>query len=231
MFLATLGMLLLLPVLAPPEVDTSPFLGHWEGRMVQTPGEFEIDFDVDLARAADGLRGRIDYITQGTGAQDMEKLAIAGPEISFLTRDAQGVVTSFDGFLAADGSIAGDLQEGEHHAPFTLHHSPIRSLQPAPLIDLDSQPDALQKRFSEDKDRLRVIMIVSPTCGGCRMGALLMHRHVLAQVADPRLRVYVVWEGIARLDSPSTAAAAGTLLSDPRVVNFWSAKRFAGNAF
>ena len=54
---------------------------------------------------------------------------------------------------------------------------------------------------------------------------------MLAQIDDPRLRVYVVWEGVGKLDTRSAAAQSGALLSDPRVVNFWSAQRFAGNAF
>jgi len=231
MSLQVLALLLSLLQSTPAaEAQTSPFLGRWEGRMIETPGVFEIDFAFDLAREADGLRGRLDWITQGTGIQDVEKLTINGPEISFATRDAQGVVTSFDGFLA-DGAIKGDLREGDHHAPFTLSRGTAQPREPVQLVDLEVQPDELRNRFNADKDRLRVVMIVSPTCGGCRMGALLMQRYVLAQIADPRLRVYVVWEGVARRDSPSTAAESGALLADPRVVHFWSAKRYAGNAF
>jgi hypothetical protein len=59
----------------------------------------------------------------------------------------------------------------------------------------------------------------------------VVQRYVLDQIADPRLRVYVVWEALFDSDDEAAARAATPLMPDPRAVQFWSAGRSLGEAF
>jgi len=75
----------------------------------------------------------------------------------------------------------------------------------------------LREVFNQDSGNTRLVMILSPTCMVCRMGARIVERHVLEHVADPRLSVYVIWEPTSSRDSLQAAQEASTLLSDQRI--------------
>ncbi len=58
---------------------------------------------------------------------------------------------------------------------------------------LDSNLSDLKSDFNADKGKLRLVMYVSPTCGGCLHGAQQTQRDVLAAVDSSKLVAYVVW--------------------------------------
>src|SRR5262249_40850205 len=89
----------------------------------------------------------------------------------------------------------------------------------------------LRQAFNLGADRVRLLMIVSPTSFGSRLALRLVQRYVLEKNADPNLEVLVVWEPFYPIDSERIAQQASTLIADPRVQQFWSPHQFAGKSF
>jgi hypothetical protein len=209
--------------------------GHWEGVILIRPAEFEVDVTLDVARRPDGgLAGELSYPAQGTRSYALEAVQATGAAVSFSTTDDDKVTSSFTGTLAADGeSIEGDLTEGTSHFPFRLERRDSRgeAKRLAPVETVSADGSELKARFNADRDAVRLLLVLSPTCAICLSGAEVTERYVLDTIHDPRLKVYVVWEGIHPRDSEATARQATSYIPDPRVHHFWSPQRFAGKAF
>src|SRR5215831_8439861 len=58
---------------------------------------------------------------------------------------------------------------------------------------LDQKLDPLRTRFNQDVGKVRLIVIVDPTCPPCRWGASEIQKDVMETVHSDRLAVYVVW--------------------------------------
>src|SRR5437879_12527944 len=58
---------------------------------------------------------------------------------------------------------------------------------------LDGAAEPLKTEFNAARGTVRLVMYVSPTCGGCLRGAKQTQARVLATVHGTSLRVYVVW--------------------------------------
>lgn len=100
----------------------------------------------------------------------------------------------------------------------------------APFVTLT--PDAQQfiDRFNDDASKVRILMLVSPTCGFCLRGAQQIQRTVLASVADSQLAAYVVW--VPELGATSAnVSGASALVPDPRAHHFWDADERLGRAY
>ncbi len=97
-------------------------------------------------------------------------------------------------------------------------------------VALDNRAQPLRDAFNADAGKVRLLMYVSPTCGGCLRGAKLTQEHVLGLVADPKLRVYVVWapkNGGREQD----VGRVTHLVSDTRAVQYWDALRAVTDAY
>ena len=60
-------------------------------------------------------------------------------------------------------------------------------------IVLDSDADAFRERFNADVGKTRILMLVSPTCGGCLRGADQTQKKVLSRIDSDGLDAYEVW--------------------------------------
>jgi len=58
---------------------------------------------------------------------------------------------------------------------------------------LDSSLGDFKSAFNADTGKLRIVMYVSPTCGGCLLGAKETQKSVLAAIDDSELAAYVIW--------------------------------------
>jgi len=208
-------------------------VGQWDGVITVKAAEFEVDLRVVIDHA-DGktASGRLSFPAQGETQYPLEDLLVESSHIFFQTHDERKIASVFQGEISADGStITGTLLESEQRAPFTLVKRAAASREPAgdPIV---VSPDGkeLKEAFNQDRDHTRLLMILSPTCMVCRMGARIVERHVLEHVADPHLSVYVIWEPTSSRDSLQAARDASALLTDKRIRQFWSSERFAGRA-
>lgn len=59
------------------------------------------------------------------------------------------------------------------------------------VLDHDAKP--LTTAFNQDHGKVRLVMYVSPTCGGCLLGARDMQQKVLEKIDDANVAAYVIW--------------------------------------
>jgi hypothetical protein len=91
--------------------------------------------------------------------------------------------------------------------------------------------DRLKDQFNRDQGKLRLVVLVSPTCPACTSGAGWIQEYVLKR--NPRLdvRVYSVWYEMYPGDSPDDFPAARKLMPDRRVAHFWDQPKDIGRYF
>lgn len=96
----------------------------------------------------------------------------------------------------------------------------VPNRSPSPHADLSAAAEPLRTAFNTDTGRVRIVMLVSPTCGACLHGAGSLEDHLLARNADPRLRAYVVW--VPKLGAhESDVPVATRFVADGRATHYW----------
>jgi hypothetical protein len=89
-----------------------------------------------------------------------------------------------------------------------------------PHADLGPDAAALRDAFNAAADRVRVVALVSPTCGACLRGASDIQEQVFGQIDDQRLVGFVVW--VPELDGQEANVPEATrTVSDPRACHYW----------
>ena len=89
-----------------------------------------------------------------------------------------------------------------------------------PHTTLGATTEALRSAFNADSMSVRVLMLVSPTCGVCLRGAADLQKSLLAAQPDPRLRTYVVW--VPMLNGQEKDVPVATrFVPDERARHFW----------
>ena len=85
-------------------------------------------------------------------------------------------------------------------------------------LDRGAQP--FRSAFNEAAGKVRLVMYVSPTCGGCLRGAAQSQEHILGTIDSADLSVYVVWapKNGAREEHVDRVTK---LVTDDRAVQYW----------
>lgn len=125
--------------------------------------------------------------------------------------------------------------------PFALAAAP-----PAPTWGSDERGDkpaladeiselsdfaSLQEIFNQDAGHVRLVALLSPSCGYCIKGYRYL-RKILDEVPDERLKMYVVWEPMLSGDSKELAARMSRKARDPRMVyQAWDNERVTGKTW
>ncbi len=99
------------------------------------------------------------------------------------------------------------------------------------LISLDSSLAPLIERFNADRDKPRVVAIVSATCGACVAGAIAVNESVVKAYPRADVSVSIVWIDILVRDDYAAAQRMAGIFNDPRVRQFHDPNGLAGDAF
>ena len=86
----------------------------------------------------------------------------------------------------------------------------------------------LREEFNRTSDRLRVVALLSPTCGICQTGQRVVESVFSKYPKDTRLRGFVVWLPILPTDSEKYAGAQAAAFVDSRVTQQWDGERVSG---
>lgn len=164
------------PARTPAAAAQSPVEGLWEGVLVYKAAELEPDITLELARKpAGGWAGTIDVPNQQIKFHPVTDISAQGSQVSFVfTRYSEtagiDVVSTFTGTVAADGATMSGifLEGGKNRIPFTLvrkgdagsdRHEP--SLGTLHVLSADGKE--LKAAFNRDQDKVRLVMLLSPT--------------------------------------------------------------------
>ncbi len=95
---------------------------------------------------------------------------------------------------------------------------------------LDSNLGDFKSAFNADTGKLRLVMYVSPTCGGCLRGAQQTQKNVLAPIDNPELAAYVVWvpKNGGREEHVNRVL---DLVTDARATQYWDGNGAAVDAY
>jgi hypothetical protein len=147
--------------------------GTWRGAIVLQPAEVEFDMVLEVGRQADGKWvASIDLPVQRQRHRPVDGLLVSGRELSFRLHDSTGA-TAFKGRLSEDGRTIRGLvsEQGQPSAGFVLERVAARPAReeagedrPVPALHpLASSAAELAARFNEDVDKVRLILLLSPT--------------------------------------------------------------------
>jgi hypothetical protein len=159
---------------ADPVRDLERFSGLYQGAIVYDPGSAELEATIELGVAAGGrLAGTIDMAAFDMVYHPLDDVRVDGREIDFSYRrfsEARGpnALFEFEGRLADDGALVGEFIEHRGRIPFRFERigdagSPRPELELRPLTDLGPEGDELRAAFNEHPDRVRLILLLSPT--------------------------------------------------------------------
>ena len=97
------------------------------------------------------------------------------------------------------------------------------------LLDKSLKP--LIERFNADRDKPRVVAIVSSTCGACVRGAIAVNESVVKADPSADVSIFIVWIDILAMDDHAAAQRMTVIFNDPRVRQFHDPSRLVGDAF
>lgn len=222
-------LVLLLSLLAAPFApalagEEPKLVGHWEGALVITPAEQEVDVALDFSRAGGQLRGQLQFPITADGAHEVENLVLTGSHVSFSVKDKEGVVSAFEGSLSPDGTrLEGKMTEKEKAVPFLLHPAPVaRPVGEIPTYKLSGDGIQLKTAFNNDVGKTRLILLVNMGSFSSRMALRVIERFVMEKIVDPNLRVYLVWLAPDVPTAETVVRQEAALAPDPRITRFWS---------
>ena len=113
-------------------------------------------------------------------------------------------------------------------------HAPARAQQPA-FPALDQRLEPLRTRFNQDVGKVRLIVIVDPTCPPCRWGASEIEKQVLETIPSKELAVYVVWIPVLNFQDETTLQRNGqkesSRVPDSRAIHYTDPHGFAGKQY
>jgi len=103
------------------------------------------------------------------------------------------------------------------------------------LPALDQKLDPLRARFNQDVGKVRLIVIVDPTCPPCRWGASEIQKQVLETIPSNGLVVYVVWIPVLNYQDEATLQKNGlkesSRVSDSRATHYTDPSGFSGKQY
>lgn len=163
----------------PEGAPTGSVEGLWQGVILYQHAEIELEFAVEIGRAASGgLVGTIDLPTQRMLHYPLSEIRQEGSRVFLQFRrdsEARGPNAPFDfhgeladGGRTLRGTFVGFIHEGRNRFPFELTRlggaGMARPEPPRPpLHGLSPGSEELAAAFDRDAGRVRLLMLLSPT--------------------------------------------------------------------
>lgn len=106
---------------------------------------------------------------------------------------------------------------------------PVNVPKTATTVALEPyRTNELREEFNRASDRLRVVALLSPTCGICQKGQRVVESVFSKYPNDARLRGFVVWLPMLPTDTEKYAGAQAAAFVDQRIAQHWDGERSSG---
>lgn len=99
------------------------------------------------------------------------------------------------------------------------------------LLLLDPAFQPFRRDFEEAAGKVRLVMVVAPTCGECNIHTFEIHDQMLHRVKDEDLAVFVLWCSVLPTDVEPRARINAKRWVDPRGINYWDENAQIARAF
>ncbi len=98
------------------------------------------------------------------------------------------------------------------------------------FTDIQKGGDPLRTAFNDDAGNVRLVLLVSPTCGFCLEGSLKVQNTILDHESSQTLTPFVVW--VPQLGARRQHVASGAaLVTDKRAQQYWDGTGWLGDAY
>lgn len=105
----------------------------------------------------------------------------------------------------------------------------MKSKQLLELISLENSLTPLINRFNDNKEKIRFLALLSPTCPLWRdKGARAVHQNVFAKYPDEDISASIVWIPILGDDTFDAAIPSVKFLNDVRIKHFYDNNKTVG---
>ncbi len=98
------------------------------------------------------------------------------------------------------------------------------------FIALSSMDEPLRDAFNRQRDRVRVVELVSPTCPICLAGVSSVEHALFAEVPSKNLAGFVVWVPMLG-GRAGNVPEAMSLAPDPRILHYWDESNDLGVSY
>ncbi len=99
-----------------------------------------------------------------------------------------------------------------------------------PSVQGLSSMTTLKASFNHDAGKVRLLLVLSPTCATCLAGASWVQKEILQTNPTPSLRVYAIWVPFHGAGQQA-ANLWERVLPDPRVLQYWDGTSLASGWF
>ena len=97
------------------------------------------------------------------------------------------------------------------------------------IVTLESSLESLKERFNSEREKIRFLALLSPTCPLWRdKGARAVHDNVFENFPDADVSAAIVWIPILGKDTFDAAIPSVKFLSDSRIQHFYDNKKTTG---
>jgi copper chaperone CopZ len=158
-----------------------------------------------------------------------EKRAVVSYDAAKTTPDkiAKGVADALSYKVTVTGATARPVKSA---ASATSCDVPVVMPKAAKPVTLAGyRTDELRAEFNRASDRVRVVALLSPSCGICQNGQGVVQSVFSKHANDARLRGFVVWLPMLPSDSKDAAGAQAASFVDGRLMQQWDGDRASGN--
>lgn len=107
----------------------------------------------------------------------------------------------------------------------------VEAMTLAGAVHLDGSLDRLRSDFNANKDKVRFLFIVGPSCGMCLRGLDDLNRELVGKIqTDPRFHTFVVHVP-ALLATAADVPEAMKLMPGSKVTHYWDSGWLTGDAY
>jgi len=96
---------------------------------------------------------------------------------------------------------------------------------------VDASLSAVRDDFNAHADQWRVVLLVSPTCSECILGARAVEREIMARYPDQSVHATVVWVKMLDRDSEETARGSSGIIGRANASHFYDGAQATGRAY
>lgn len=142
------------------------FEGRWEGAILFREGQIELDMVARFERQQEGeWRVLLDLPVVGVSDKQVEEVEIEGREVT-LRFELDGAPQVLIGHLGESAeTIEGTFQRADQPAsPLYLERRAApEERAPVEVVDLGAGVSGLRERFNQDREAVRLVLLLSPT--------------------------------------------------------------------
>ena len=188
------------------------------------------------ARLGEAVRGPLDLSTEGGNLTVRLAPGVAVAVDALANGGSASAADELGSALRGDETgrwLGGEIGRGGPELKLRSSGGNIRLLalpalaSSAPAVqDLEGQDvQPVVERFNAWKDRVRLVLLLSPGCETCLQQARDVQERIVERYSSAGLGVLTVWLQLLEGDDYEAAQAAARTMTDSRVLHFWDPAR------